>query len=354
MKPRLTLNDKTPLEIGTEITLNLNGERPESLSEYTSVTRLNPSVLIERSLLTIDQSMLAAVMQTLNSIYTAHYMQALALSMDIGGINAVEILQPFSTDPMSNPRLKLSIGGESYAESWGSDSLRLPDFSGESAGKIELDTAITKPSNLAVGKLIHVPVSGPAGTTTIPVNVTMSPREADIDFIVDLMTNLSKDRDLQARWHQVWAGEIRFFQDFIFNLDVLEAERKLAIRDEDGFYRESEMRRAAGLISTALTRKKQLNVASNLLCISTSGASRLDLAIRGKLSDYRARKHLFRETGSIIICVIDPMRERVKIYTRGVNEAAFYTFDDIQQNSSNPNGIDINAVMKAYNMAGRG
>lgn len=354
MKPRLTLNDKTPLEIGAEITLNLNGERPESLSEYTSVTRLNPSVLIERSLLTIDQGMMSAVMQTLNSIYTAHYMQALSLSMDIGGINAVEILQPFSTDPMSNPRFNVSMSGESFDKQWTDESLKLPDFSGESLGKIEIDAQITKPSNLAVGKLIHVPVKGPGGSTTIPVNVTLSPREADIDFIVDLMTNLSRDRDLQARWHQVWAGEIRFFQDFIFNLDILEAERKLAVRDEDGFYRESEARRAAGLVSTALTRKRQLNVASNMLCISTTGSARLDLAIRGKLSDYRARKHLFRETGSIIICVVDPMRERIKIYTRGVKETAFYTFDDIKQNATNPNGIDINAVMKAYNMAGRG
>lgn len=339
----VTVNNKTPGQIAFEIALD--GERTESLSEFTAPTRLNPSVLIERSLMRLDHGIMSNIMQTCTGIYVSQYVQAIELSKNKGGVETIELLNQFSDDPRISTKVALNLGGEHWEE----DDLRLPCFSGEK--RAEVDNDISKPANLAVGRLIHIPVGSGKDETTIPVNVTMSPREADLEFMIDIISNLSESRDLLSRWHRVWAGEIEFFKDFIFTEDIIKRERKLLLRDgEDGFYRASESRRSDGLVSSLFSGKRSLNVASNFLMLSTTGAARLAAAGGGDISKYNSRKVVFRETGSMCMVVVNPIDERMQVYIRGFRKPATYTFEDIKSYSSNSGAMDINALMKAYNM----
>lgn len=339
----VTVNNKTPGQLAFEIALD--GERSESLSEYTAVTRLNPSALIERSLMRLDHSIMSNIMHTAAGIYISQYVQAIELSKNKGGVETVELLNKFSDDPRVTAKVALNLSGEN----WGEDDLQLPCFSGER--RAEIDSDISKPANLAVGRLIHIPVGEGKDETTIPVNVTMSPREANLDLMIDIITNLSESRDLMSRWHRVWAGEIEFFKDFLFTEDIIKRERKLLLRDdEDGLYRASESRRTKGLISSIFSKERSLNVASNFLILSTTGAARLAAAGGGDISRYNSRKDIFRETGSMCLIVVNPIDERMQVYIRGFRKAANYTFEDIKSHSTNSNAMDINALMKAYNM----
>ena len=341
----VTLNNKPLSEFVFD--LALDGERAESLSEFTGAARLNPSAMIERSLMTgLQPTVLSNMMHTCLGIYISNYMQAFELSKGSGGVRVVDFLQPLSDDPANNFIVKLPFGGES----WENTGMEFPEFiAGEAKGDFDMD--ISKPSNLAVGKEFKVSLDlGGKTASDINVNATMSPVEAKLDFMIDIMTNLNENRDLISRWHRVWAGEINFFSDFLFNRDIIKRERKLLIRDgEDGMYRESEMRRASGLVSAFSTGKRHLNIASNFVVLSTTGAARLSAAAGGDISSYRSRKDIFRETGSMCLLVVNTIDERFTVYVRGVRRPKLYTFDDIKNFSSNSDALNINALIESFN-----
>lgn len=347
MAKLLTVNDKTPQQLVLD--MMVNGERRESLSEFTAATRLNPSALIERSLMNnLDTDVMSNIMQTCVGIYVSQYIQAFELSKDKGGVRAIDFLTPLSDDPYKSVRVAVPFG-----ESIDDTSLAFPNFSGEA--KVDHDPDISKPSNLAVGKqfMVSLDLDGDKKSIDIPINVTMSPRDARLEFMIDVVKHLNDDRDILSRWHKVWSGEINFFSDFLLNLDIIGKERRLLLTDdENGFYRESESKRAGGLFASFFSGQESINVASNFLVLSETGAARLAGAFGGSMDRYNDRRDIFRESGSMCMVIVNPMEERLKVYIRGFKRAKIYTFNDIKNFSSKSDALDVNALMKAYNMGG--
>lgn len=336
---KITLNGKSPQQLVFDIALD--GERRESLAEVNSVAKLNPSITVERSLMrNLQPTVLQNMMHTALAMYISEYMQAFEITSETGGIRIIDVLAPLSDKP--DKTFTIGISGEG----WDEETLEFPQFGikGESR---KPDNDISRPSNLAVGKDFKVSLDiSDKITKEITINATMAPAEANLEFLIDVMVNLNKNRDIISRWHDAWAGQISWFSDFLLNRDILKAERKLMIRDgEDGLYRESEMRRAAGLATAFLSKHEQLNVASNFVVLSTTGAARLASAAGGEITSYSARKSILRESGCMCMFIVDAIEERFTVYMRGIRRGKIYTFEDIKNFSKDADGIDINDLM---------
>lgn len=88
----------TPLEMASRVTEFLRSATVDSLPEYTAPTRLTPVVLIDKKVSDVDQNLTKALLQTLLSIYSAHYLMAVNMELNVGDVNVMRIMDKFSTD----------------------------------------------------------------------------------------------------------------------------------------------------------------------------------------------------------------------------------------------------------------
>lgn len=339
-------NEVTPLEVFN--TVMRAADSRQSLSEFAAVARLTPVVLIEEAAARLEPEVIHSINQVHLSIYSALYMTVLGLqATGKNGITAESILEPLSdrrSAAANATALLKDVAFESTPSSWLRESGSfMQDIALESKG----DNQIDKPSNLAVGKVLNVPLG--QGLPDMTVTVMLNPRVMDSAFLIRILeAYVGKDRSVIGRWHAWRAGEIKSFLDYALALDLIEEDRKLRADDKDGFYISAKNARMSGMLSDLLTGKKSVNVASNFVLLTKQGMAEMERAMRGKFSNPRIRQKFFETTGTMIVTVVDPLRETATIYTRGMNEYGIYGFDELKPAATNPNHADINAIMKAY------
>lgn len=351
--PTAKVNEKSFLDIGLEL-----ADNPESLAEFVKSSYISPMVLVEEQINRMDPDVRNDILQAHLSLYAGWYLMASVHRIKIDGVTVSELLNPLSTSP--SVRNSLRIGLESVkTDKDVSKGLTLESLGMENA-RNSIDQ-LNKNSNLMVGKIINVPLSVDGITegdgskdVTVPVQVRLSPRTADIDFMVDLFKYINKDKGWVERYHQWQSGEIKSLTDYLFARDLIEEERKLMLKDKDGIYSEGKARRAKGILSTILSGNKAINVASTITILTKQSASRLEAVMDGRgLRDYRSRQKFFEETGSMILTIVNPDRNTLTVYTRGYEEEAIWSFRDIKNMGSSANsGIDMSSIVSSL-MQGR-
>jgi hypothetical protein len=341
----------TPIDVVNKIE-QLTDKR-QSLAEFAAVARLTPVVLMEEAIARLEPEVVHSINQVHLSIYSALYLSVLNLQKtNKKGITAESIIEPLS-DRRSVRSASFdvisSLAGPVATESFQSPFLRdtgsfMEDFVLESK---DAGGAIDKPSSLAIGKVLNVPLG--EGLPDMTVTVMLNPRVIDTAFLVRVLeAYVGKDRSVIGRWHQWRAGEISSFLDYALALDLIEEDRKLRADDKDGFYLAAKNSRLTGMLSQLLTGKKSLNVASNFVLFTKTGMENMERAMRGKFTSANVRQKFFETTGTMIASVVDPIRETVTIYTRGAMEYGIYGFDELKPAATNPSHPDINSIMKAY------
>ena len=340
----------------------------DSLPEYTAPTRLSPIVMIDRKVMDVDQGLLTALLQTLTSVYAAHYLQAISISMNIGDVNVLGLLDKFSTD-----RSLLRAAGSSK---WGTESLDLDStelpieanwnlegfiFNREqsdndlgSSGKSNDKTikTIEDESNLLVGKLIEVKLQSNDGKKeiSIPVSINLVPKSIASDDLVSIVSHNSIDKSMAGRWHQWRAEEIEFLPDLLLNLDLIEADRKALDADRDGTLGVARSKRTKNILATIISGQMSPNAVSTMVIVSKETAFEMEKALGGKLKSSRVRDNYFRSNTAMMLVVVDMASERFTLYQRSIDDFGRYTLEDIKKNGNNSNGTDIEAVLKAYNL----
>lgn len=349
-----TLSTITPIEMAAELASNvLSSSNAKSLSEYTAPTRQTATALIDRGVLDVDSNMVKALLQTLLSIYSAHYLQAVGLSATVGDVRVLKLLDQFSSaDPARSFVNKLRTGNESY------DSDSLPTFGLEfddnpvaNADDRDKNTIIvSEDSNLAVGKLLNVRVTVGEQSTTMPVTVNILPQIISGSDVVSIVADTNADRTMSGRWHQWRSGQIRFFADYILALDMIESDRKAILADSTGHLLRARDKQYRSRINRVLSGKANVNEISAMIIVSQSTAKSLELAIRGKLSSGRTRRKFFEQTSSMMLVVVDTVMERFSIYQRGIDEVGMYTLDDIKNNNKRAGNTDVESMLQAFKL----
>jgi hypothetical protein len=212
-------------------------------------------------------------------------------------------------------------------------------------------TTIKDESNLVVGKVLDVKIVNGDQFTSIPVMCRLTPMSIDPQEFLDISNNVGTDGSARARWRALRMGEIRFFKDYLFCLDRIEADKKALLADKTGSLLVDRNRKTTGLLAAVISGRPSPNAISTMIVISKSTATSLEQILHGRLNDFSTRQRWFKGIAAMMLVVVDINMERFTIYQRGIATAGnIYTFDDISSNGKKPNGVNIEDVMKAYNL----
>lgn len=341
-----------------------------SLSEFSQYARMSPPALFEQDIARMDPQVSQSISQLMLALYIGHYMAVVQRVTKVGNVQVRQILDSAnssrvdvrdnfgfeSMDGVSIEGLEDLVGLSVQAlKAWDEDNLAISADFDEPTRKERVEISmenidLSKPTNLAVGKVIDVPVGTVDGEEqTIQVTCTLAPRALNTKTMLKtLEAFLTRDNSYKGRWHRYMAGEFKSFLDYALGVDIVEQDLDLLISDTDGQYEMTKIRQKRGILGTFLSGKKQMNVASALIAVTSRTARQVEGIVQGPLSRERNHMKYFELTGSMILCVVDAEKELVRIYQRGVEEYGDYSFDQIAPAATNPGSMDINAIMRAY------
>lgn len=354
-----------------------------SLIDVTKAARVEPITVVSRDLMTVEW--LPDVLQSLLSIFTGYYLQAVSLtSATVNNVQVNKILDRL------NPERGHDIGviaydsvkdaatsTENYALSIESYKYKLPNVATEASmfkedpefdesesrayhdpeSKNASNTIVHEASNLAVGKVITVTFEADScggkdkRTIKIPVIVKLATVTVGNSSIVHILSNQSQDASLIERYHLWRAGRISFIKDLVFCQDLITEYRNANISDDTDVLQEIRKRAHANKVKGAMDRAPSLATASNLFVLSAEVAKELELKLGGKLSSPLIRQKAFKATYAMIIAVVDREYDRVLFYHRDIAQPTSCSLRDIQSsNKSSSKGPDITDVLRAYQM----
>ncbi|AXH70842.1 capsid protein [Vibrio phage BONAISHI] len=342
----------TPLQAYARILKTATDSR-ESLSEFAAQARLTPVAMIDDAVARLDREFVHSINQMHLSMYSALYLSVLGLqNQNKFGITATDILDPVSDRRKVDSWDVIDRLAGVATESADRPFLRTTGsfMADVAASRVALEAKgndVDKPSSLAVGKVLNVPLG--QGLPDMSVTVMLNPRVLDSAFMGKVLdAYVGKPTDLISRWTQWRTGEISSFLDYALCLDMIRQDKQLRLEDKDGFYTAARNSRSSGLLSTLWSGKKSMNIASNFVLLHENTARNLEGNMRGKFSNFKKREDFFKSTGSMICTVVNPTHERITVYTRGIREFGIYDFDEIKAAATNPGHADVNAIMKAY------
>lgn len=357
-------------------------QKSDSLIRFTKSTRVEPIVMVDQSLTHLP--FITDVMQTLSSIFSAYYLQAASLMVNIDRINVMRLLDTLNPNrdvaDASLARISDTISGESMLslESYryglpmpGKQRIKplrnigLEADGGENANdeqnkgeqKPELRAAIDKTQkglseaiSLSVGRMLEVTVdAGEGKKATFPIMVRLISTIVDSRILVHILGDNSRTVTLKERFHSWRAGQIDFWRDLVFCQDLIDEHRKALINDKTGTYSEILQRRRNNNVAAVMTTTPSVANASNMMVISKATAKLLEAELGGRLSDYKKRQHIFNSTYLMILVVVDPQWEQVTFYHRGIAIPTEVSARELKT-ANKGSGPDVAEILKAYTM----
>jgi hypothetical protein len=335
-----------------------------SLADVTRSARVEPLTIVSKDLVAAEYT--PDVMQTVLSIFTGYYLQAVALTSKVDGIQVIKVLDQLNPnrddsilrlgEESAVRNVMLTVSGHKYKlpslESWNDPlSLNPQPNTGKTGIDIKLDEKDETKElvNLAVGKLINVSVTNNDQSVTIPVNFRLSTTTMPNQSIAHLLTTKNSDEDsFIERWHSWRSGRIEFIKDLILAQDLIDQHKKALMQDEQGVYAEILNRITRAKKAGFITATPSLAAASNIFVVSTDVIKEVETKLSGKMSKASTRKIIFDATYAMLIVVVDKEWERVTIYTRGIEAATEVSIKEIKM-ANKGKGVDPMDVLKALN-----
>ncbi len=294
------------LAIGAEIGLGVmkkivsawlsNKGQGGDLIKFTAASRVEPICLIDSDVL--HHEMLPDVLQSLQSIFSGYYLQALAISANVGKIDVVKHLDKLNPNrtvntteaaswlmsmesyqhglPRLSKHLAMEANGGVQQKNKGPDPAIVDklDMGGKTGSKSSTDydkdalTTVRELTNLSVGKLINVEISDGANHTTIPISIRLMATYIPTRSIISILGAGNKDTSMMERYHGWKSGRLEFIRDIIMCQDLIDQHKKNLLDDKTGTYAEILKRRSNNEIAAISSGQPSLATASNLLVCS--------------------------------------------------------------------------------------
>lgn len=321
----------------------------DSLIDVGKVARVEPVTLVDLPLL--NHPVLTDVLQSVNSIFAAYYLQAVSLTVNVGSVNVTRML-----DPLNPNRDGIVPGGYEFAtlEQF-QHALPIPGLkTGLEAYGIE-DSAsyreskdITNVANLSVGKLLDVELTGDNNQKIkVPVSIRLIVSGVASDLLVHTLSLKSKDTSVKERYHAWKAGMLSTIKDMVLCQDLIDEHRKALMKDKTGFYRDNIDRNNKNILATLLTNKVSLATASNIVVLSEKTAKQLEVAVNGRLKDTNIRDKVFKDSYIMLMVIVDTEAEMVTIYHRGIDRSTQLSFRDLK-GASKDTSVDITKILQSF------
>lgn len=344
----------------------IRSARSGSILEYTKVTRVEPIALIDHTIAHLPE--LENVCNTLTAIFAAYYLQGVALSVNVGNIETVRMLEKLnpSRDPIENVGLMFS--GEGY-------KLGLPRFdkslnvSQESVeltfrgdGGDELQSAMVDDkgenvknvnqvaANLSTGIMLSVTLEQNGDKAVIPVTVRLIATPTKPQVLTQMVVEGSNNRTMKERWHGWRSGELGFIQDIVLCQDIIDARKEALMNDESGQYAEIISRKNRNRLSGLISLTPSVSTASNIMVLSADTAREIEREARMRFKSFKQRQKVFETAYLMLVAIVDTRYEMVTLYHRGISLPTEISFKEITRNGGKKDNIDINEVLKAYQL----
>lgn len=340
----------------------MRSARAESLTDYTKPTRAEPIVLVESGLVYWDN--ITEVMQSVNAVWAGYYLQAasIALNHELKTVRVLQKLNP-SRDPIDagfNTAASVLLSEESYRDGLPDiKSLRRSmNMEGYEDGEASTETltigrdtrkAITDPTNLSVGTVLELSVTSNGATHTVPVTIRLLVNPINTDPLLHILKSAAKNITVKERWHDMRAGGISLIDDCILCNDLIDEYMAARIKDDSGFYDEFIARKKSNKLAGFLSGDPSVATATNVMVMSAETAAALQTEIGAPLSNTATRHRIFKDTGLMLLVIIDRQFEQVTIWTRGINLPTRLNIKQMKMANRNT-GPDVAEILKAYQL----
>lgn len=343
----------TPLELVNQITELTRAGRSGSLIEYTRATRVEPIALIDRRAALLPDT--EDVLNSLLNIFAGYYLQAVALSVNVGSVDVLKLLEKLNPnrDPLeaaSNGRWsQMATSMESMALPFPNQPVGHDVYSQENAttqlsGQARM---INENGNLSVGKLIEVGIESDGKKATFPVMIRMIANTIEPDTLSHILSLGSEDNSFKERYHKWRSGQINFIRDLIMCQDLIDKHKRALMSDKSGYYRSKMDNRRKNSLSAILSGNPSVATASSIFVLTTETIKDLERSLRGRIRDFKTREKLFAESYGMMMAVIDPDFEMVTIYHRSIEQETQVSLKELKRSNSRK-GPDILDILKAF------
>lgn len=349
-----------------------SGNKVTSLIAASTHARAEPLCLIDNDAAFAEA--LPETMRSLLTLYTAYYMQALAITSTVGRIDPGKQLERL------NPARDASSHIES-AKSWimatESFKYKLPtpnEFKaalesatldavlkgnkpqvddtkdGESSAALGKDSIanLRETVDLSIGKIFNVTISDNGNEAVIPVSVRLMANMITTTELLHILTIGAEDNSADERYHGWRSGRLSLIKDNFLNLDLIRAHRHKLMKDNSGFYESMVKRYRSNQASAFLSGKSSIAQASNIVVMTTETLEKLEGLLMGKFSNFAVRDRVFKNTQLMLIAVIDKSWDRVTFYHDGIAHST--TVTKAAMSSGNAKGPDVSEILKAYQL----
>lgn len=366
----------TGLNLASKLTDTMRAAKSGSLIEYTQPTRVEPIVLMDESLIRLPYA--GDIMQSLTSLFSGYYLQAIALSVNVGSVDVIRLLDKLNpkrnaTDNLINGvsngvatvvsledarsyRFALPVpGGRDGLQSLNVslediDEPAIPEGNPPTltAGR-DTVSMLGELTNLSVGKMLEVHIESEGNKATFPINVRLICSGIGTKELVHILSVGSKNISVKERFHAWRAGQLEFVRDLLLCQDLIDAHKKTLAKDPTGLYDELRKRRKGNSISAIFSGQPSVATASNIIVMSSQAVKDVERQVGGRLKDFRVREKLFRETYCMILCVVDPEWEHVTFYHRSIAIPTEMSVKELAV-SNKGKGPDVAEILKAYQL----
>lgn len=388
----------TGIELTGKLADNLRTVTADSLIEYTKPARVEPIVLMDKRAVNLPCA--TDVMQTLTSLFAGYYLQAVALSVNVGRVDVIKLLDKLNPkrDTMGNfannsfisngvssiaaslesadaYSYKLPVPGEVVSlESFGFEAIKTSstvktkiDDDTELTLKAEHDGNASDPAfkvsgnaertqkilddltNLSVGKMLEVEIESNGSKAVFPIALRLITTGIGPTELVHILSQGNKDTSVKERWHMWRAGQLEFIRDLVMCQDLIDEHKKTLANDPTGIYAEIRKRRNGNKLSAIFSGSPSVATASNIVVMTQQTAKELERTVNGKLKDFRTREKIFKQTYTMMMVVIDPDWDHVTFYHRSIEIATDMSVKELKV-SNKGKGPDVAEILKAYQL----
>ena len=360
---------------------NVLSERGEgSLIEFASSTQNIILVTVEDTL--THHAVTPEILKFCTNIYIGYYLQAVALLNTIGDVSVRQVLDRLNTNRSISSNVKDTvewIAQESFLDypkfDFAKKVISLEAFGdivskvkgnvqtmddgtpmktddkvkngGQSAENGSAGEWMADAPTLAQGKIFDVKIQNGGATASIPVTVRLNPVAVNREMLKSMYARANQNNSFWNRLRRWKDGELETLSDMIFCNDIIADHARLIKQDKLKLTEQLEKKRRANKISTLLTQKTSLATASTISIISKASLPEIELAVGGRISDFKVREDIFARSGLIMLLVVDDMYETVTIYYRGQNRGMELTFGECKSVSKG-NGPNVMEILRAF------
>lgn len=387
----------------------LRSARGDSLVEYSRTTRVEPIVFVDDGLVHFDY--MPDVMQTLNAIFSAYYLQALSISVNVGAVDTVKLLDRLNPDrdpllaasgaitaglqglglvatenyafglPSADGVSGLAVYGDAAkpldqvlprevlamesilpngfdsdaaADALGKDYAEGLAAAGDNRANMTDDgdsvRSINENVNLSVGRLLDVTIEQNGHKAVIPVAVRLKAAPMSPRDLVHILTVAKKDTSAKERYHGWRSGALNFIRDIIFCQDLIDEHKKNLMDDAQSAYQNTMKRSNKNTLAAIVSGRLSLASASAMMVFKHTTAAQVESSLGGRFKDFKFREALFKKTYAMIMVVVDTDWDRCTIYTRSIEEPTIQSIKEMKQAGKNKGGVDVAEILKAYTL----